>query len=286
MEISESLRGTLGRHQLMGDAVFMLLVAGSAFFVHRVYWVLQPPPMNAPLTITLALLAIIPLTWRWLFLIVALISLTLAMAALDTLGGALGASLASVASILAVFSSAAYGGRRRNLACAASIVTFNGGLIYRLIFSSSVVLLSSSTLLNIAGLIWNIVAFLATWWFGTTLRMSREQTSSLSASTWQIAPEGKENAHRALFGRCVRIAGKQHRILTLHIISIRIRASAAVRLLRQYPPKVLAWTSTVETLVRQTLADLRRLPGLLHSETQVEPAPSGEIVEERTGQSP
>ena len=211
MKMPKSLRGILGKHPLIGDGAFVLLVAGSAFFVHRAYWVLQPPPLNAPLTIALALLAIIPLTWRRFFLIGALVFVTATMVALDVLGVTVGVNLASIASIIAVFSSAAYGGHRRNLACAASIVAFNGGLIYKLMFSSNVVFLSGATLLNVTGLLWNMAAFLATWWFGNTLRMSREQTSHLSASTEQLALERKENARRAVFDGCVRIARELHR---------------------------------------------------------------------------
>jgi len=237
MKTLKSLRDIPGKHPLVGDGTLMLLVAGSALFVQRAYWVLPPPPLNAPLTITLALLAIIPLAWRRRFLMAALIPVTATMVALDALN--VTANLSPIASITAVFSAAAYGGHRRNLACIGSIVTFNGGLMYSLMSRGNAAFLSGATLFNVAGLVWILATFVATWWFGNTLRMGRERTSRL---------------------RDIRVLG--------------IQAGGTRRFLKRYHEKALASLRLVEASSRQVAVELFRLRSLLRDERQVEPNPS------------
>ncbi len=164
-------------HPLIGTAALMLLVAGSSFFVQSAYWVMRPPPLNAPVSITLALLPVFPVAWRRFLLVAGLVLAIGLLVALDALVVTREVNLSSIAAIMAVFSASAYGGRRRNLACVASIVVFNGGLIFSLWRSGNDPFLSVATLFNLSGLIWSLLTFLVTWWFGNHLRMGREQTS-------------------------------------------------------------------------------------------------------------
>ncbi len=174
-----TLRRSFVVHPLIGTAALALLVAGSAFFVQSADWVLKQPPLNAPLSIILALLPIIPLAWRRSLLVAGLIIVTGLLVTLDAIAFTREVNLSTSAAIMAVFSAAAYGGRRRNLACVASIVVFNGGLFFSLSRNASAPFLSGATLLNVSGLLWSLLTFVATWWFANNLRRGREQTALL-----------------------------------------------------------------------------------------------------------
>jgi hypothetical protein len=191
----------------------MLLVAGSALFVQYAYRVTPPPPLNAPLTMTLALLAIIPLAWRRLFLIAGLAVVTAAFIAFETTSIARSVNLSSIASMLAVVSSAAYGGLRRDVACVSSIVAFNGALLYTTVFSGGIVFTGVATLLNFTGLLWTLATFLATWSFGNTLRVSRGRTLSLMESGAVLALGLREKAGPATVEAGVRIARQMYHTL-------------------------------------------------------------------------
>lgn len=180
MKTSSAWRPIIDRHPLIVVGALTPLVAGSAFFVRQAYSDVGPPPMNAPLTMTCALLAMVPLAWRLRFLITALALAAAAAFALDVLNVNSALHLSSLPSITAVFSAAAYGGRRRDLACAASITVFNAGLMFNLASGSNFLSAGSTTLLNAIGLLWNLSAFLAAWWCGNTVRSGREQTHGLS----------------------------------------------------------------------------------------------------------
>ncbi len=170
MKLFKTLRNIISKYPLIGYCALMLLVVGSVLFNLRAYWNSPPPPLNAPLTITLALLAIVPSAWRQLFFITALIFVLATFVTLDLLNVTRVVNFSSIASIISVFSAAAYGGNRRNLASTASIVVYNGGMMYKLMFSDNIVFLSIATFFNVIGLFWNLITFLAIWWLGNTLR--------------------------------------------------------------------------------------------------------------------
>jgi len=268
MKTPKASRDIIGKHPLIAGSALMLLVAGSAFFVQRAYRGSPPPPFNAPITITLALLAIVPLARRRLLLVMAPVFATATVVALEVLDVAGGVNFSSIASIMAVFSASAYGGHRRHLACVASIVAFNGGLMYKLMFSGSVVFLGSATLFNVTGLLWNLVTFLATWWFGSTLRMSREQTSLLSESAEQLVRGREKNARWAVLDGCVLIARGLHSVLAHHLSVKGTQVSAACQVLKQYHEKASDSLSIIETWSRQAVAEPHRLLGLLRDEKQ------------------
>ena len=246
MTMVRHAQSMLGKHHFIVDGAFMLLVAGSVVFIQRVYCVLQPPPLNAPLSITLAVLAMVPSTRRWLVLAAAFTCIAATMVAFGTFDRTVGMNTASVASIVAVFSSAAYGGRRRNLACAGSILAFNCGLMYKLLFSVDAVLPSSATLFNIAGLTWNLAAFLATWWFGSALRMSRERTSPLRANTdLLVSGRGRDRLRTVLDG-CIRIVRTTGRAFVHGVGVARRQAGKARQFAGDYAERALVCLSLIE----------------------------------------
>jgi len=195
-QYSKTLENIISKYPLIDYCALSLLVMGSVLFNQRAYWNSPPPPLNAPLTITFALLAIVPLARRRIFLITALIFVTAIFFALDVLNITHEVYFSSIASIISVFSASAYGGNMRNLACTASIVFYCGGMVYKLMFSSNIVFLSSATFFNVTGLLWNLVTFLVIWRLGNTLRLSREQTLELREVTEQLVRERDMLQHK------------------------------------------------------------------------------------------
>ncbi len=140
---------------------------------------------------------------------------------------------------MAIFSKAAYGGRRRNLICFASIIAFNGGLVYKLVISGSALSLSSTTLFNVAALFWNLLTFSAIWWFGNTMRISRERTSLISASTELIVRRRQKKALFALVYELIRIAQGLCSTLGHKIRVMSTQARVVRQVLKQYLQKAL-----------------------------------------------
>ena len=256
----EDLRAIISKHPLIGDGALLLLVVGSAFFVQPAYWGLQPPHLNALVTMISALSVIIPLAWRRSFLITALIFVAVTVVVPDVFYMISRLNLSSIGSIMAIFSKAAYGGRRRNLICFASIVTFNGGLVYKLIMSGNAGFLSSVTLFNATGLLWNLLTFSAIWLLGNTIRISRERTSLMSASTEQFVRGSQMNARWSVFHKLGRITqglyGKH--------------ARAARQVLRQYAKKALNSLNRVNQSIR-CVVEVYYIFSNLWDEKQIEP---------------
>lgn len=269
MKSINTMQNIIRKYPLIGNGALMLLVAGSALFNLSAYRELQPPPLNAPLTITFALLVIIPLVWRRLFLIISLIFIMVAFIVLDILNIP-SMNCSSIAAIISVFCAAAYGGNKRNFACTASIVVYNGGLTYKVMFSSNAAFLSTTTVFNITGLLWSLTTFLAIWWFSNRLRLNRERTSILSESIAKLAGERKENVCRTVLNDCVRIARELHDVLVHHIIIIGAKTGVACQVLKQYPGKMLKASSLIETSSRQVVSELCYLLGFLQDEERVE----------------
>jgi hypothetical protein len=174
----------------------MLLVVGSVLFNLRAYWNSPPPPLNAPLTITFAIVAIVPLARRRFFLIAGLVFVTAIFVALDILNVTREVYFSSIAPIISIFSASAYGGNRRNLACTGCIIFYSGGMVYKLISSSHNEFLSYATFFNVTGLLWNLVTLLVIWWFGNMLRSSRETTSKLTESSEQLVRKRDVMQHK------------------------------------------------------------------------------------------
>lgn len=232
MKMFRTLRNIISRHPLIGYSALVLLVAGSAFFVQHPYWGVKPPPLNAPFSMTLALLVIIPLAWRRFFLVLTLTFLTATLVAVEVLNVTIGLNLSSIALIMAIFSASAYGGRWRNLACTASIVTFIGVPLYKLIFSGNVVFLSSVILFNIIGLLWILVTSITACWLGNRLRLSRERTFLLNARTEQVLQGSQKNARWAVCNVLKRYPKKALNVLDCIKKSIRYLIVKVCRIFR------------------------------------------------------
>lgn len=267
----EDFRNIIDKHRLIGDSALLLLFIGLAFFVQPAYWGLQPPHLNALVTMTSALFAVIPLTWRRFFLTTALIFIAVTLVVPGVLNTISRVNLSSVASIIVVFSKAAYGGRKRNLICFASIVAFNGGLAYKLIISGNTGFLSSATIFNLIGLCWNLLTFFAIWWFGNTMRVSRERTSPLSTSKRQVIRENHKNVRWEIFGELGHITQRLYSILDYHIRVMAIHVRITYRILKQYCKKAPDSLKRIGQSVRYRITEVYRIFRPLWNEKQLDP---------------
>jgi hypothetical protein len=256
MKTFRDFREIIVKHSFIGDGALLFLIVGSAFFVQPAYWGLQPPYLNAFVTIISSLLAIIPLAWRRYSLITALIFVAITSVGPDVFNIISRVNLSSVASTIAVFSKASHGGRKRNLICFVSIIAFNGGLVYKIITSGDAVFLSSANLFNIVGLFWNLLTFSAIWWFGNKMRASREQTSLLSTRVEQVVKGNQQNERWAVFYKLSCITQWLCVILLYNIRITVIQARAAHQVLKQYPDKALNSLNRIKQSIRNAVVEV------------------------------
>jgi signal transduction histidine kinase len=276
MKLFKTLRNIDSKYPLIGDSILTLVLAVLAFFSLSAYWALAPLPVHPLLAATLVFLEIIPLALRRVLPSATLLIITVAAVALQLLNVP-ELNFVAIVAIIAIFSVAAYGGRRRNLFCGICIAAIIVTISYKLVFSGNVVLPINRFLYGATNFLLNSMLFLPIWWFGNTLRKSREQTSQLRDSTEQLIREREENARRAVVDERIRIARELHDVLAHHVSVMGIQAGAARQVLKQYPEKALNSLSLIETSSRQAVAELYRLLGLLRDEKQVEkitPQPS------------
>jgi signal transduction histidine kinase len=263
------------KYTLIVDSLLTLLVGVLAFFSIRAYWSVLQPPVHPVLAVALVSLEIIPLVLRRVFPSVTLLVITAAAFTTQVLSIP-EMNFLAIASIIAIFSAAAYGGRRRNLACGISVAAIMSTILYTYFFSDTAFPINRF-LLGATNILLNLLLYLLIWWFGNTLRKSREQTAQLRDSTEQLLKGREENARRAVFDERVRIARELHDVLAHHVSVMGIQAGAARQVLKQYPEKALNSLSLIEASSRQAVAELYRLLGLLRDEKQVEtftPQPS------------
>jgi signal transduction histidine kinase len=276
MNLLKTLRNIDSKYPLAGDSILTLVLAVLAFFSLRAFWALAPLPVHPLLATTLVSLEIIPIALRRVFPSAALLIITTAGVVLQLLNIP-EMSFVAITLIIAVFTVAMYGGRRRNLICGVCIAAIVGSISYKLVFSGNVVLPIDRFLYGATNFLLNMMFFLPIWWFGNTLRKSREQTAQLRESAEQLLRGREENARRAVFDERVRIARELHDVLAHHVSVMGIQAGAARQVLKQYPEKALNSLSLIEASSRQAVAELYRLLGLLRDEKQVEtftPQPS------------
>jgi len=269
MKSFNNFRTVISKHPLIMDGVIVLVLAVLAYVNLRNYWYLQPPNVHPFLAMAIIILAIIPLVWRRLYPTVVLLFVTILVIVLQVLDIP-EMNFTGIASIVAIFSAAAYGGRRRNLICIICIIAIIFSLTYQMMFGGTVVFPSSEILFRVFSLLWNGVLLMATWWFGNTLRINREQTLQLKDHTEQLMREREVNARRAILDERLRIARELHDVLAHHVSVMGIQAGAARQVLKQYPEKALSSLNLIETSSRRAVAELYRLLGFLRDENQVE----------------
>jgi hypothetical protein len=155
----KNLRNIDSKFPWAGDSILALVLAVLAFFFLRAYWALAPLPIPTFLAVILVALEIIPLVWRRIFPSAALLIVATAGAILQILNIP-ESTFIVITSIITIFSTAAYGGRRRNFVCGICIAAIIGSISYKLVFSGNVILPINRFLYGATNFLLNLMFFL------------------------------------------------------------------------------------------------------------------------------
>jgi signal transduction histidine kinase len=261
------LRGVIDRHPGITDGVITLVLGGLALLHLSIFWdLVAERALHPALAIGMTVLVVGPLAWRRRFPVAVLLVMTIAILVDRLLKVPEGFSGNAV--LLAVLSCAAYGGRWRSWACAASVLALMGYATYNAVITDFSKFEGNQLTLVVFGLSWNYVIFGASWWFGAVLRTRRERTADLEERTMQLEREREENAQRAVLDERVRIARELHDVVAHHVSVMGVQAGAARRILDKQPAKAQEALSSIEVSSRQAVDELHRLLGFLRQDSQ------------------
>ena len=162
---------------------------------------------------------------------------------------------------VAVYSLAAYRPRSITVPAAVSIVVV------------CVLSIALDEQADVADLAVNSLVALGGWVVGDSTRVQRERTA------W-LAQRQEDEARRAAAEERVRIARDLHDVVAHHISVIVVQAEAAQEVLATHPDRAEGAMATVADTARSALGELRRMLGLLRSESGRAPQPDLAAVED------
>jgi signal transduction histidine kinase len=121
-----------------------------------------------------------------------------------------------------------------------------------------------------------LVWLIAAWVIGQLMRARGERTRLLEELTVQLVAERDERARAAVTQERARIARELHDVVAHNVSIMVVHAGAGARTLDGDQPVVREALSTIETVGRQTVDEMRRLLGILRDERElaVSPPPS------------
>jgi signal transduction histidine kinase len=126
---------------------------------------------------------------------------------------------------------------------------------------------------DVADLAVNFAVALGAWVVGDSTRSQRERTA------W-MADRQHDEALRAAADERVRIARDLHDVVAHHISVIVVQAEAAQEVLATHPERAEGAMATVADTARAALGELRRMLGLLRSESARTPQPDLAAVDD------
>ena len=126
---------------------------------------------------------------------------------------------------------------------------------------------------DVADLAVNSLVALGAWVVGDATRSQRERAA------W-LAQRREDEARRAASDERVRIARDLHDVVAHHISVIVVQAEAAQEVLATHPERAEGAMATVADTARRALGELRRMLGLLRSESARGPQPDLAAVED------
>ncbi len=236
----------------------------------------------------LGLLAVcytVPVAWRrrapFTALVIVLVALSLA-GEVDP-GGTSFDHIGFAALVVALYSVAAYAGRRTALVGLATVLAFFtlGTLVdnYRSPGSRPVGDLAYMAVLNTV-----------IWGLGRIVRRWREQARALAQRTAELEEEREWRALAAVAEERTRIARELHDVIAHSVSVMVIQAAAAEQMLAVDPDRVRAPLSSIQEVGRQAVLELRTLLGMLRPADEVgelAPQPSlrnvGSLIEQSQG---
>jgi signal transduction histidine kinase len=154
-----------------------------------------------------------------------------------------------------------------------------------------VLVLMGSVMLRFIGVPEGLQSFIQTelflvagWYMGDLVRIRGLYTRALEERAVLLEREREERARTAILEERERIARELHDAVTHHVSVIVIQAGAALRAIGKRPEEVRTALEAINTTGRQALTDMRRMLGILGSETSSEPMPGldrlGDLIEQ------
>lgn len=126
---------------------------------------------------------------------------------------------------------------------------------------------------NFAGAALTIIA---AWAAGQAIRARRTLTTELQRASARLAVEREDREQLAVTGERSRIARELHAVVARSVAAMVVQAEAAQTLLDRDPPRADTAMTVIEDTGRQTLAEMRRILGVLRHDadrTELEPQP-------------
>jgi signal transduction histidine kinase len=164
-------------------------------------------------------------------------------------------TLASLGTLIALYSVAAHGNRK--LAVQALIGTVIG--------LSISVLVAGAEDFTMQILISNYIIYGTAWVIGDNVRTRRAYTLELEARASRLERERETRSREAVIDERRRIAREMHDVVAHNVSVMVVQAGAARKILDASPDDARDALSSIETTGRQALTEMRRLTGVLRS---------------------
>ena len=227
------------------------------------------------LGISLILLQTVPLAWRRRSPVGTLAVSLSALFAFSLLGYF--ASFAAFGFLIALYTVAAHRPRRISVP-----VGIASGVVLLLI------LLFRREPIEVDAVLAEFMFVSAAWFLGDSLRIRREQVVQLEDRALRLERDREEQARRAVADERRVIARELHDVVAHNVSVIVAQAGAARRVAHTEPEAALDTLGNIEGAGREALVEMRRLMGLLRTETdratQHSPEPGMQNLEALTTQ--
>jgi signal transduction histidine kinase len=206
------------------------------------------------LGVGLILLQTVPLAWRRRHPVAVLAVSLSALFAFSILGYF--ASFAAFGFLIALFTVAAH--RHRHVSIPAGIAS---GVALWLI------LVFRREPIEIDAILAEYMIVSAAWFLGDSLRIRREQVVQLEDRALRLERDREEKARQAVANERRVIARELHDVVAHNVSVMVAQAGAARRIASAEPTAALATLGNIEDVGREALVEMRRLMGLLRTES-------------------
>ncbi|MET7465204.1 sensor histidine kinase [Nonomuraea sp. NPDC005501] len=252
------------------DALPAVLVAGASVVLFSVHGRGQLGGQGVPveglrepdaLGVALLLLACVPVAVRRRWPLTGLCAALLPETALEGLG--YGTGLTGVAGLVMLYSVAAY----RGLAVAL------GGLAVSVVLYTASMAAGAGPPAAWSGHLVMIVALLAVWGVGRSLRLRRAYMAELKDRAARLERARAADRRAARAEERSRIARELHDVVAHHVSVMTVQASAARRVLASDPELAGEALSAIEETGRMALTEMRNIVGVLRAGARAELGP-------------
>ncbi len=187
----------------------------------------------------------------------------------------------SIALFIAIYSAGAWAGHRtvgRRVRIAVIVAMFGwlGFALFRISVTPSPFTDTSGPLDPVLasvlyGIAFNLLYFLAAYFFGDLAWLSARRQAELAHRAEQLRRSQEQNMRGAVVAERVRIARDLHDVVAHHVSVMGVQAGAARRVLDRDPGLARSALQTVEETARTAIGELRALLGVLRAEPEDTP---------------